>query len=405
MKIHLHLVDQVIVCLLSIFHDHRHADKAIESLFKSHSRWGARDRRFVAETVYEIVRHRRYFDYLAFGSQKSYFMEETKRSLLRLIQVHLFIKEGAWFEFDENDSTFSEDILLGRQKKNVSPEVLHSFPDALALLIKKQFQQDYEKVLQSMNQQAEVYLRANRLKATAVEVKEKLHGEDIGAEIISEIPDCLRLTERRNIFATQSFKQGLFEVQDAASQKIALLLGPQPSERICDACAGGGGKSLHIASLMKNKGKVISMDIHEWKLAELKKRAARNGVDVVETKLIEGSKTIKRLEKSFDRVLLDVPCSGSGVFRRNPDAKWKIKSEDLARLNETQKEILNDYAKMVKPKGVLVYATCSIFESENQKQVQTFLENHPEWTLVKEEVYRPDLQGYDGFYGALLRAP
>lgn len=403
MKIHLHLIEQAINCLMEIFHEKKYADKVIERLFKSNSRLGARDRRFVAESIYEIVRHRRYYDYLAFGSQKSYFYEETRRSLRRLMQVHLFLKDNEWLEFDEPDKTFSPEILMGRMKKPVSAEVHHSFTDQVADLFRQQFEKDYEKILESLNKPAQVYIRVNTLKTNPEELKKKILVDNVELVAIEGMDSsCMMLKERKNTFNTQAFKEGLFEVQDAASQKVALLVDPKPGDRVCDACAGGGGKALHMASLMKNKGKIIAMDIHDWKLTELKKRAARNGVDIIETKVIEGSKTIKRLEKSFDRVLLDVPCSGSGVFRRNPDAKWKLTKEDLVRLNETQKQILEDYSKMVKPKGTLVYATCSLFESENQTQVADFLKTHPEWKLVREEVYRPDLQGFDGFYGAVL---
>ena len=389
---------------MEVFHERKYADKAIEKLFKSNSRWGSRDRRFVAEAVYEIVRHRRYFDYLAFGTQKSYFRKETRRSIQRLIQVHLYFTEpDEWYEFDEPDKTFTPEMIEARQEKNVSPEVQYSFPDEIVGIFKKQFGDQYATILQSLNQPAQVYLRVNTLRGKLEDLKTQLAVDNIEVDAVPDIPNCVQMRERKNTFNTQAFKKGLFEVQDAASQKIAILVDPQPGERVCDACAGGGGKSLHLASLMKNKGKIISMDIHEWKLAELKKRAARGGVDIIETKLIDSTKAIKRLEKSFDRVLLDVPCSGSGVFRRNPDAKWKLTMEDLERLQQTQKEILDDYSKMVKANGRLIYATCSLFEVENQKQVSDFIKRHPEWTLIKEEIYRPDLQGFDGFYGAVLQ--
>ncbi len=388
---------------MEIFHERKYADKAIEKLFKANTRWGSRDRRFFAEAVYEIVRHRRYFDYLAFGSQKSYFMEETRRSLQRLIQVHLFLAGEDWYDFDEPDKTFSSDIILNRQEKVTSPEILYSFPDEIIGIFKSQFGEKYPGVLKSLNEPAQVYLRVNTLKGQLDELKKQLAVDNIALDPVPDIPNCVQMRERKNTFSTQAFKNGLFEVQDAASQKIGLLVDPQPGDRVCDACAGGGGKSLQLAALMKNKGKIISMDIHEWKLAELKKRAARGGVDIIETKLIDSTKTIKRLEKSFDRLLLDVPCSGSGVFRRNPDAKWKLTMEDLHRLEQTQREILEDYSKMVKPGGRMIYATCSLFESENQKQVADFLKGHPEWKLIKEEVYRPDMQGFDGFYGAVLK--
>lgn len=210
------------------------------------------------------------------------------------------------------------------------------------------------------------------------------------------------LTERKNVFVTKAFHQGFFELQDAASQMVAPLVNPQPGERVFDACAGGG-KSLHLAALMKNKGRILSLDIHEWKLKELKLRARRNGIDIIETRWIDTTKVVKRLEAQADAVLLDVPCSGSGVLKRNPDAKWKLKMSDLEQLRKTQKEILSSYSRMVKPGGRLVYATCSIFPDENQKQVQSFSEENTEsWSLAKEISILPHVQNFDGFYAALL---
>jgi 16S rRNA (cytosine967-C5)-methyltransferase len=178
----------------------------------------------------------------------------------------------------------------------------------------------------------------------------------------------------------------------------------RPGLRVADACAGAGGKSLHIAALMKNKGKLISMDIHEWKLKELKIRAARNKVDIIETKLIESNKTIKRLENSFDRVLLDVPCSGTGVLRRNPDTKWKLSENEISRLCDLQKEILVHYSKMLKPNGKLVYATCSILNRENEDQVNWFLKQEAGKSFNLEKSLRvwPHRDGFDGFFAALL---
>lgn len=183
---------------------------------------------------------------------------------------------------------------------------------------------------------------------------------------------------------------------------IGHLLDVRAGMRVVDACAGAGGKSLQIASLMKNKGKIISLDVHDRRLKDLRVRATRNGVDIIEQKVIDSQKVIKRLENSFDRVLLDVPCTGSGVFRRNPDAKWKLKKEDLSNLVDTQKEILNNYSKMLKKDGRLVYATCSLFPQENENQVQEFLASHSEWKLDNEFHVRPDKTPFDGFYAAAL---
>ncbi len=173
--------------------------------------------------------------------------------------------------------------------------------------------------------------------------------------------------------------------------------------RIIDACAGAGGKTLHLAALAKNKGRIIAMDVEQWKLDELQKRARRAGVSNLEPRLIESSKSIKRLEKSADRVLLDVPCSGLGVLKRNPDAKWKLSPEFIQQVRELQHNILSDYGVMLKPGGLMVYSTCSILPSENEEQVRRFLEEKQgEYELVKDKHTWPS-EGYDGFYMALLK--
>jgi 16S rRNA (cytosine967-C5)-methyltransferase len=173
--------------------------------------------------------------------------------------------------------------------------------------------------------------------------------------------------------------------------------------RVVDGCAGAGGKSLHLAALMKNKGRIVALDTIEWKLKELRKRAARAGADTIETKVIEGAQTIKRLRETADRVLLDVPCSGLGVIRRNPDAKWKLHEEELTRLTALQADILERYSRMTRPGGKLVYATCSIFRSENEDQVRAFLQKYgEEWTLEEEFRLQPGDDGGDGFYAARL---
>jgi 16S rRNA (cytosine967-C5)-methyltransferase len=228
--------------------------------------------------------------------------------------------------------------------------------------------------------------------------------EEIVAAAPDEFPDALILEERQNIFTRQQFKDGLFEVQDAGSQLIAPFLQVKPGMRVIDACAGGGGKTLHLAALMQNKGRIIAMDIESWKLDELKKRARRAGAsNNIETRLIDSSKVIKRLENSADRLLIDVPCSGLGVLRRNPDAKWKLSPEFIQEVKATQQSILNDYCDMLKTGGVMVYSTCSILPEENEDQVQMFLEHHKgQFELEAQRMILPS-EGFDGFFMARLK--
>ncbi|MEO8759943.1 MAG: RsmB/NOP family class I SAM-dependent RNA methyltransferase, partial [Bacteroidia bacterium] len=190
-------------------------------------------------------------------------------------------------------------------------------------------------------------------------------------------------------------------IQDASSQLVATFLRVEPGMTIIDACAGAGGKTLHISALTLNKSKVIAMDIEERKLTELQKRATRAGAKI-DSKLISSTKTITDLNKTADRLLLDVPCSGLGVLKRNPDAKWKLSLERINELKKIQQQILQDYTCMLKVGGLLVYATCSILPSENNKQVELFLANNKNFSFIEDKTIYPS-EGFDGFYMCLMK--
>ena len=172
--------------------------------------------------------------------------------------------------------------------------------------------------------------------------------------------------------------------------------------KVIDTCAGAGGKTLHLSALMENKGQIIAMDIYESKLRKLKVRARRNKAHNIDMRVIDSTKPIKKLHGKADRVLIDAPCSGLGVLRRNPDSKWKLQPEFVENIKKTQAEILDSYSRMVKVGGKLVYATCSILPSENQDQVKTFLDSHSEFKFVEDRKVLPSKSGFDGFYMALL---
>ncbi len=290
-------------------------------------------------------------------------------------------------------------------KAEVPAAVKESLPDWMYELGQKELGHDWEKIAHALNLPAQVYLRTNLLKTTAGDLVKKLATENIFADQLGDdLPLALKLKERKNVFVTKAFQDGLFEVQDAASQMIAPMLKVEPGMRVVDACAGAGGKSLHLSCFMKNKGKIIALDVHEWKLGELKKRARRNGVDIIETKVIDSTKVVKRLENSADRLLLDVPCSGMGVLRRNPDSKWKLTLEEIERLDALQHELLMTYSQILKVGGIMVYATCSLLPRENQKQIEKFLaQQKHEWKILEEKVLLPHQHGFDGFYACALQ--
>ena len=394
MKIYRNLSEAVIENLQAIFQDNKYADKVIEKVLKSNPKWGARDRRFIAETTYDIVRWYRLFKELAASEEGDYW---------KLFGVWCIWNKTELPDWEELQGLNQKKIVAAYEQMKTTRKVRESIPDWMDELGEKEVGDRWESELEALNQEASVVLRVNTLKVSRKELQTQLNVEEIITEAPKEYPDALILEERQNIFTRQQFKDGLFEVQDAGSQLIAPYLKVEPGMRVIDACAGGGGKTLHLAALMQNKGRIIAMDTEQWKLDELKKRARRAGVANIEPRLIESSKTIKRLENSADRLLLDVPCSGLGVLKRNPDAKWKLNMDFIDRVKELQQHILKDYSLMIKPGGLMVYSTCSILHTENEDQVQKFIaEADGKFELMEEKRVGPS-DGFDGFYMALIK--
>ncbi len=404
MKLPRIVIAEVVVALADVFVRGLHADKVIERTFKAHKKWGARDRRLFAESVYDIVRWWRWHWHLA-GLPDAECLNKEAITEMRLWQVwgaYWVSREGEWAPFAECRSVSAASVRT-QTEAEVPPAVRAALPDWLYELGAREIGAEWPTMVQALNQTAPVDLRVNTLKISLRDLQEILHREAIEAGPVRGVPDALRLRERKSLFTTAAFKDGLFELQDAASQRIAPFLEVEPGMRVIDACAGAGGKTLHLAALMRNKGRIIALDIHKWKLEELRRRVRRNGAGIVEPRLVEDVKSIKRLSVSADRVLLDVPCSGLGVLRRNPDTKWKLSLEELERLRVVQRDILRSHSRMVKPGGKLVYATCSILPEENERQVRAFLaERGDEWTLEEELRLPPGENGGDGFYAARL---
>jgi 16S rRNA (cytosine967-C5)-methyltransferase len=394
MKLYINITRAVIQALEMIFDEGKFADKVIEKVLKQNPKWGARDRRFIAETTYDIVRWHRLIQNITEAEPNDYWKLLGGWCVIQKIEL------PQWKEFE---GLVEKRIFERLEKMNNVRRFRESIPDWLDAMGEAELGDRWDTELHALNEEAQVVLRTNTLKVTRDELK-KLLGEDgIETQTIADLDEALVLKQRQNVFRHPSFKDGLFEVQDASSQRIAPFLRLEPGLRIVDACAGAGGKTLHIAARMKNKGRIIAMDIELWKLEELQKRARRAGISNLETRVIESSKTIKRLENSADRLLLDVPCSGLGVLKRNPDAKWKLSPEFVTDVTNLQQHILTDYAGILKKGGLLVYSTCSILPSENEKQVKNFMaHNEGKFEFVQEQYCWPS-EGFDGFYMALLR--
>ncbi|BDU27384.1 MULTISPECIES: methyltransferase domain-containing protein [unclassified Flavobacterium] len=400
MRLHRNLVYTTIDSLNAIFNEGEYADKVVARALKKDKRWGSSDRKFVAETIYEIVRWKRLYAEIA-DVKEPY----DRDNLWRMFAVWAVLRGYPIPDWRQLEGTPERKIKGRFDELSKNRALKESIPDWMDELgVKELGEKVWAKEIAAQNQPAKVILRTNTLKGTKENLRNTLMDLNIETEYLKDQPEALVLKERANVFLTDAFKQGLFEVQDANSQLVAGFLDVKPGMRVVDTCAGAGGKTLHMASLMENKGQLIAMDLYESKLKQLKLRAKRNGAFNIEYRIIDSTKVIKKLHEKADRVLIDAPCSGLGVLKRNPDSKWKLQPEFIDNIRKVQSEVLENYSKIVKPGGKLVYATCSILPSENQEQVEKFLKTEigQQFTFVEDRKMLASESGFDGFYMALL---
>lgn len=400
MRLHRNLVYTTIDSLNAIFNEGEYADKVVARALKKDKRWGSSDRKFVAETIYEIVRWKRLYAEIA--EVKEPF---DRDNLWRIFAVWAVLRGYPIPDWRQLEGTPERKIKGRFDELSKIRNYRESIPDWMDKIgVQELGESIWTKEIAAQNQPAKVILRVNTLKTTREKLRAILMDLDIETEFLNDQPDALVLKERANVFLTDAFKEGLFEVQDANSQLVARFLEVEPGMRVVDTCAGAGGKTLHLASLMQNKGQLIAMDLYESKLKQLKLRAKRNSAFNIEYRIIDSTKVIKKLYEKADRVLIDAPCSGLGVLKRNPDAKWKLQPEFIDNIRKVQSEVLQSYSRIVKPGGKLVYATCSVLPSENQEQVERFLKSEAgaQFTFIKDSKILAHESGFDGFYMALL---
>ncbi|MBN1280330.1 MAG: RsmB/NOP family class I SAM-dependent RNA methyltransferase [Candidatus Thermoplasmatota archaeon] len=384
--------------LYAVFWQHTYATKAIEKTLHQHPEWEDELRMVFSETVYDLIRWWRPLWYILNQEPSS-----EEKDLQHLLMIYLFSKKGDLGALQKNKGP-ALDVVMQRiataKKKRALRE---SIPDWLDSQGVAELGSRWDTVIASLNSPPRQTIRVNTMKTTSQQLLNLLKKQGITAEVLPGFPDALWIKEKTNVFTLRSFHQGFFEVQDAASQAVSLLLDPKPGMRVVDACAGEGSKTLHLAALLKNKGKIIALDTQDWRLKEVRKRASKAGAETVETRVITATKTYKRMYDTADRLLLDVPCSGLGTLQRNPDIRWRLQPDDLHRLKNLQSELLQKYSPLLRPDGQLVYSVCSIFPSEGEEQISQFLTKNPTFHLLKEQRYWPDTDKTDGFYLALLK--
>lgn len=373
----------------AVFAEGKVLDRALDAAFSANPRWGKRDRAFVAETVFEVVRWRRA---LAFVVD-----HDSTGALCAAQWRRMGLEIPAWWTWDGCDvgeMTAREGQLPGQTRA-----IRESVPDWLDARGEAELGERWDAELTALNRKAGVFLRANRLMGTREGTAAWLAVEGIETRPVDGVPDALEVVSGR--IGKPLLASGRFEIQDASSQRVAPLLDVKPGMRVIDACAGAGGKTLQLAALMENRGEIIALDVAGRKLDQLQHRAERAGVSIVRTEVWSDS-SLKQLAGWADAVLIDAPCSGLGTLKRQPDLKWRLTEPSLEKTRRLQRRLLDHYPEMVNVSGRFVYATCSILPSENEGQVEALLERDPRWKLERQETFSPAATGHDGLFGARL---
>ena len=390
-RVYRNLAEAVVAALPEVFENGRVAERVVDYQFRHHPKWGARDRAFFADSLYEIIRWQRLLE-AATGRADGW----------ALLAGHLTRRETPlppWPEFADFDAA----TIRRRLADDSWPlAIRESVPDWLATPPQPGWAARWPAELAAQNGPAPVTLRVNTLKTSLAEAATRLLAEGIDTDLVVGVPAALRLVQRRALGRSAAVQSGLVEVQDAGSQLIAPALRIEPGMLVVDGCAGAGGKTLHLAALLENKGKIWALDIAEERLTELRRRAARAGAQGIRTGLADEA-TRYQLAGWADRLLLDVPCSGSGTLRRQPDLKNRLTPAFVASVNAVQRMILREYPAMVKPGGLIVYATCSLLPQEGEDVVRERLESSADLELLEEHRTWTAETGFDGFYYAVLR--
>jgi len=386
--IHALLLEPLNEALMAVLANQKSLDKALSQLF-AEQRWTVQQQALTVQLAHQLMRGLSLYQTLA--------EHEFSQQPMKVWRVL-----AAW----HGDLIYGQalpELAELQHKAMVLPlHVQQGCPDWLEQLGQQELGDSWPAERQAMLLAAPRFIRCNLLKTQPSALQQALKAEHIDSQPVPGVSTALQILSDCALFQSRCFKQGWFEQQDAGSQWVADALQVKPGARVIDACAGAGGKSLALAARMQGKGRLLAMDIEQWKLDNLQQRAKRAGAGNIETRLISSSKTIKRLADKADFLLLDVPCTGSGVLRRNPDAKWQAPMR-LNELRQLQRDILQRYSKMLAVGGELVYATCSIFPSENEQQVQQFLAERTEFILEQQQQISPAATGFDGFYWARLR--
>jgi 16S rRNA (cytosine967-C5)-methyltransferase len=405
------LLDTAAAALTELLEFSQPADVVLSSFFRKHPKLGGRDRAFVAESVYGVIRRLRNMVHVTDSRVPRRlllaWMARHGGHTLREFETAVSKAELEWLK-----------TVKAARLDDATEAVRLDLPDWLHERLAARYGAELEALMATLNRPAPLDIRVSRMSREAVQAN--LAADGIESEPTPYSPWGLRLKGKPALNKHPLFVEGVIEVQDEGSQILALLTGAKRGEMVCDFCAGAGGKTLALGSMMKNTGRLYAFDVAEKRLANLKPRLARSQLSNVHPQLLanENDTKVKRLAGKFDRVLVDAPCSGLGTLRRNPDLKWRQNPDSVTELMGKQAAILASASRLVKAGGRLVYATCSLLPEENEAIVEAFVGAHPEFklkpagaVLAEQNIplemgdylrLDPLRHGTDGFFAAIL---
>ena len=417
------LLRQAAMMLTNLLEFNSPADAKLSEFFRNNRDLGTKERAFVAESVYGVLRRLRYLS--AVTANEAGDPDDARKLILAwLLRVQGKSIRELEPILSEQQTEWAQ-AIKAKSTENLPLAVQADVRDWLWVKLVAQYgEAEALTICRSMFEPASLDLRVNTIKGNREDVLKKMLAENTSNEDIIAVtphsPIGIRMAARLNISKHVLFTEGKIEVQDEGSQLLAYLVAPKRGQMIADFCAGAGGKTLAIGALMKNTGRLYAFDISEKRLLNLGQRLKRSGLSNLHAQVIssETDPKLKRLNGKFDRVLVDAPCSGMGTLRRNPDLKWRFEAQDIAELNVKQTNILARAAKLTKAGGRLIYATCSLLNDENEVIAEAFLAANAEFTLVpanevlvqqqikidtgKYLKLLPHLHGTDGFFAAVF---
>jgi 16S rRNA (cytosine967-C5)-methyltransferase len=388
------------------------ADRFIREFFRARRYAGSKDRAAIAERVYDVFRHRSEYRWRMRGDTNR---AEVIASLLRGNEDPAALFTGGYGPAPLTDA--EREAIANRPTEEPPAHIRGEYPNFLEAELTRRFGEELPDAMRALTERATVDLRVNTIKAKRTEVLPILRGEGFEAEQTPFAPHGIRVGGKSaTLQQNRLFTEGAFEFQDEAAQIAATLCNAQPGQHILDLAAGAGGKSLALAAAMQNEGKLVACDVRKGALDQLRDRATRAGASIIAPRLVNELRN-----ETFDIVLLDTPCSGTGTWRRQPEQRWRLTPERLDELNATQDQLLDQAAKHTKPRGRLVYATCSILPRENEDRIGAFLSRHSNFGIIPADfawresnttapppglahffIASPHKPGTDGFFAAIL---